>query len=299
MLNNSGTIILNIREKVADVVKKETPTSPPKVTISTTSATSIDTISPEQLAIIEIPSDVAGQARFSFSAQDSGSGLAYYLLSMNGLVVARLPAEATSYQTNSLDSGWHELQISVFDKAGNETQAKINFEIKSGFLPSRIFTSINPLIALVIALVLLVIGLLMILISRFRFKGQSMNTPGAVPLLSNGLSSGARITLRGQAIGAKAIILMHNGQITAEAGPGPSGKFEFSLENIVPGLHHFSLVTVEGLGNPALTYDYPLMLSAGASVVLEDIVLKLPSMINPRTVENSYQKDINYREPNV
>lgn len=303
ILNKLGRLDLTIipaskKEGVVETpTSKSVPVERKETKVATTSKSLVDIISPEQLSIVEISSPSADQAKFSFSASDAGSGLSHFQFFINDLSVARLSAEENIFETNKLEPGWYELTISAFDKAGNETQERINFEIKSVFALANFLDKINISYILFGLFVFILLVILILILQILIKKLRSVSSP--IEISNRAFSGSSSITFVGTAIGSRAVILMHNGQISAEAGPGPTGSFEFSLNNISAGLHHFSLVAEEALGNPTYTYNYPVMLSSGASVRAIDIVLKLPPLFSQKSVENSYKKDINYNEPNV
>ncbi|HRZ30346.1 MAG TPA: cohesin domain-containing protein [Candidatus Paceibacterota bacterium] len=278
--------------------------SPPliKSPIATTTLET-DKTPPEQLAIIEVASGNPRRARFSFSANDSQSGIDYYQFSIDGLIVGRLPFGSDTYETLDQISGSHQFGIIVTDRAGNSIEETINFEIRPAdwFNLGLLNSEDSGIIFIILTsgfVVLLILFVLFFLLRGFR----------RVSLSSSQLSSGvsplnAKIVFRGRSEATQAVVLLRNGQIVAETKPGADSVFEFSLDNLPAGFQHFSLVTVEALGNPTLTQDYPVMLSAGASVVVSGVEIKRPRFSQTsdleRPVENFIKNDINYPERNV
>ncbi len=263
-------------------------TAKPSITATTSN---LDITPPEQLAIIEIESPNPKQARFSFSAEDRESGIDYYQFSVDDLVVGRLPFNSDNFETPDRIVGAHQLKITVVDKAGNRTEETVNFIInnRSGLFGLNFFTADNGgliIIFLVIGLIILLVLIILLLLLRNWRRPVLPQLDQAEPLVT------AKIIFRGQAEATEAVVLLRNGQIVAETKPGADNMFEFALANLPAGLQHFALVAVETLGNPTLTQNYPVMLSAGASIVISGVDIR-------RTVENFIKKDINYPERNV
>ncbi len=304
ILKKLGQLSLTI---VPATIKKEvTPSPQAKPPVLNKIATStLDTTPPEQLAIIEIEATSPKKARFSFSASDSLSGVDSYQFSIDDLVVGRLPYGANVYETPEETPGLHRLKIIVSDRAGNQTEETINFEIsKESFFGFSLPFADNSGVLIVAMIASFVVFLFLIffllLLRSLRRLGASGKEPRPSPEAS---LAPAKIIFRGQAEATRAVVLLRNGQIVAETKPGADNIFEFTIDNLAPGLQHFSVVALEALGNPALTQDYPVMLSAGASIVVSGVDIKLPrfvQMSSPSTsVENFGKRDINYPEPNV
>jgi hypothetical protein len=315
ILKKLGQLSLTI---VPASVKKETPPPPAikiavpakPIVVKTATTSPLDITPPEQLAIIEIDSANAKRARFSFSASDELSGIDHYQFSVDDLVVGRLPANADIYETPGQVSGIHRLTIMVVDKAGNSTEQTVNFEIKkTSFLNLGLFTTSNggTLILILVGalIILLILVILLVLLKSLRrlFVLERELTQVKAPIISTSVAESpapksyqetspvtAKILFRGKSELTQAVVLLRNGQIVAETKPGADNIFEFTLDNLPAGFQHFSLVALEAIGNPSLTQDYPVMLSAGASIVVSGIEIKLP---------RSPQKDFNYSEPNV
>lgn len=309
ILKKLGQISLTIVPVSTKAVTSVSAKLPVK-TLTTATTSNLDLTPPEQLAIIEIESMNPKRARFSFSAEDRLSGIDYYQFSIDDLVVGRLPYGANVYETPDQTAGTHRLKILVADKAGNRVEETVNFEIsQKDWFNLGLFTANNGgmiIIALMaglfILLILFIIFLILLKSLRRLFalekelKQVKTSAPEIeVPTLKpdqEELPPTAKIIFRGQAEATQAVVLLRNGQIVAETKPGADNIFEFALANLPAGLQHFALVAVEALGNPALTQDYPVMLSAGASITVSGVNIK-------RTVTNIIKKDINYLEPNV
>lgn len=303
ILKKLGQLSLTI---VPATTKKEIISPQAKPLVANKIATStVDSTPPEQLAIVEIKSSGPKKARFSFSASDSLSGIDSYQFSIDDLVVGRLPESANIYETPEETSGPHRLKVIVSDKAGNQTEETINFEINhQGFLGFAGFPSVDNNLAIIILAIsfvifLVFVALIILLRSLYRFSSSSKGTNS----VQDNFFTPAKIIFRGQAEATRAVVLLRNGQIVAETKPGADNLFEFAVDNLAPGLQHFAVVALEALGNPALTQDYPVMLSAGASIVVSGVNIKLPRLSQvvgtATSVENFFQKDINYRESNV
>lgn len=290
--------------------KLETPAKVDKLATST--KPDLDINPPEQLAIIEVDSTNPRRARFSFSAQDAQSGIDYYQFSVDGLIAGRLPSSANTYETKDLNSGPHQLRILVVDKNKNQIESLVDFEIAKENLFGLNALKLNDLNLITLGFVVLIIVLILLLI-YFIFKSvrrlfllekelaqvKALGNENYLKTLPEDPTLKARIVFRGQAEETQAVVLMRNGQIVAETKPGADQQFEFTLDNLPTGFHHFSVVAVEALGNPTLTQDYPTMLSAGASILVSGISVKKAYKINVKTVENFAQKDVNYHEHNV
>ncbi len=303
----SLTIVPASGLKVSPVSPNKTVSNKPLIATTTLQ---IDTTPPEQLAIVEIESTNSKRARFSFSASDYLSGVDYYEFSVDDLITGRLPYGSNVYETTDQTSGSHRLKISVFDKAGNETSQTINFEIKreTFFGLGSIFSGNGSVIVLVVVgglILLLILIILLVLLKSLRRlfvlereltqakTGASSPVVAESPAIKpyqEALPSTAKILFRGRSEATQAVVLLRNGQIVAETKPGADNIFEFTLDNLPAGFQHFALVALEAIGNPTLTQDYPVMLSAGASIVVSGVEIKLPSI--PK-------KDFNYSEPNV
>lgn len=280
------------------------PRAPTKVSPTATTTSEIDNTPPEQLVIIQVESSNPKRARFSFSASDSSSGIDYYQLSLDNLIVSRLSRQTNVYETLDLAPGPHRLGIIVTDKAGNSVEETINFEINPVTLFGLSLSSFGGQENLFLSFWVSLVILLSLIIFFFGFKNWHRRPVVSTPrLYPENLSMLARIIFRGRAEKTQAVVLLRNGQIVAETKPGADNIFEFTLDNLPAGFQHFSLVAVEALGNPTLTQDYPVMLSAGASIVVSGIEVKrphFPQTITPEScVENFMKKDINYPERNV
>lgn len=306
ILKKLGQISLTIVPATAKVITPgPAPKKPIKVTPVATTTPVLDNTPPEQLAIIEISSLDPARARFYFSASDSGLGVDYYQFSVDDLVVGRLPFGSDTFETPDEVVGLHRLTIAVVDKAGNRIEETINFVInKQGLFGLSFLTASNGgllIIFLIIFLAIILILIVFVILLRnlrrwLAFKHEEKPAP---EIYIENPSSSAKIVFRGQAELTETVVLMRNGQIVAETKPGADHLFEFTLDNLPTGLHHFSVVAVEALGNPVLTQNYPVMLSANASIVVSGINIKTPHLSRPPIVENLIKKDINYPEPNV
>jgi hypothetical protein len=91
---------------------------------------SVDTTPPEPFEIVGIGGDLTAQLRFS--AVDTLSGIALYLVSIDGGKERTVqPAElsAGGYTITNLDPGQHIIRVVAVDQAGNEQAGEVSVEV--------------------------------------------------------------------------------------------------------------------------------------------------------------------------
>ena len=92
----------------------------------------IDTTIPNTDSLGVVYNTSSGTISISPAATDAISGVAYYLVSLDGAAPVRLSSEKVSANAASIPvatGGAHTAVIQVFDNAGNETQKRISFSV--------------------------------------------------------------------------------------------------------------------------------------------------------------------------
>ncbi|GBD34354.1 hypothetical protein HRbin35_00066 [bacterium HR35] len=70
------------------------------------------------------------RVKIYIDAKDDLSGIDYYLININGKTEKWIDDGTHIYQLKDLKPGQYEISVKVFDKAGNNNEAKLSFEIK-------------------------------------------------------------------------------------------------------------------------------------------------------------------------
>jgi hypothetical protein len=89
-----------------------------------TYAFNVDTKAPKNVTLAQSTTPQGGTL-LTFSAADETSGLAYYTLSIDGALLAKISSSDTSYLLPALIPGDHTINVTAFDKAGNSNTAKL------------------------------------------------------------------------------------------------------------------------------------------------------------------------------
>ncbi len=268
-----------------------------------TYAVKIDTTPPVGLFINEIKqTGQLASASFNLSATDQLSGLANYLLQIDGGVEQMIDGSIRVWQTPKLKAGSHRLLVRAIDRAGNSSELETSFIITTtwwfGWLD---YLKVWPRLIIIffsfLALILVII--LFKLIISWRRQPTALNPSfGSVsfkpdpsiynppitstpPVTSPATSlpaspAEALVIFSGRAYPANDVSVILADQVLAKTRTGLDGRFEISLNHLPVGDYNFSLRAFDPITRQTASQIFPMTLTAGITIRTTDIFLVPP-----------------------
>lgn len=161
ILKKLGSAVITV------VVKKPVPALPATETTAPQAVVEQDqpSLAPPVLEVNEIKLPPGDKARFIFSAKAGDSALDYYEVRVDDALALLVPAEGGShiYNTPALSAGRHTFTVSIFDRAGNRAQERLDFKISRALNNSLLIDWGGSLVT-VLSVAVPLIGLIMILL---------------------------------------------------------------------------------------------------------------------------------------